>query len=72
MSPLFGRTIVTLAGLPRGGDSSLPRGGVNYFTIYYSILYLRALRRCYTGAVGEVHPFEDCMRLQGDNTPAED
>ena len=35
-------------------------------------LYLRALRRCYTGAVGEVHPFADCMRLQGDNTPAED
>ena len=35
-------------------------------------LYLRALQRCYTGAVGEVHPFADCMRLQGDNTPAED
>ena len=79
---LFGRTIAYASSPPEEKswigrsillNSPLPnKEGLIILQSIILFLYLRALRRCYTGAVGEVHPFADCMRLQGDNTPAED
>ena len=78
----FGRTIAYASSPPEEKswigrsillNSPLPnKEGLIILQSIILFLYLRALRRCYTGAVGEVHPFADCMRLQGDNTPAED